>query len=536
MDTLPEKKQIFLKNIEHNNEYFVEHAKILQKEIETLLAPFNNVFDDITYEEAYQQAYEIALENLIEDETITASLGELYKQVSPLELVEECRFFLSDDCLKEREELFNDLAGKGKIRCHKENPDYTFPRTFTLTLANDGSIDMYLETKSKKPAVPGSPAKKLPPDEQETLKKMGVSKTGKPCWKLSEDPPKQYFSLVYNKHLESLLDVHPFEQETYYAALFGKQYVDCLEGGTVYVTKYGTIKAVSYTPAAISSLDQFISETGLINADGNEASEDEKYQLIEDMLLGIRAIHDKDYVHQDLKPANTLIYKTRDASGKTGLQAKISDFGVTTRIENPTRQPSGTMPYMSPEMWSFKISNNAMCKKHFNEREYFIYGTEIVATQLEKDLKDREGTANDKEALIQLRAEQNKHPSKHNDMWSIGMVAYEILYGPPPLMSASEDDIDSPEAIEKQKAIEQFHKNITNPLLSGLLDIDVKNRLSADEALILVQTTLKPKATTMEKTQQHTFQYDSISKELHPSLSELPSRSEQEQTRKPKAT
>ena len=87
--------------------------------------------------------------------------------------------------------------------------------------------------------------------------------------------------------------------------------------------------------------------------DGNLRGKLQKNEKIEtclkmfsDLLAGIREAH-KLIVHRDLKPENVLI----DTDGSL----VIADFGLSKYVEEQTRsrsfKGSGTLPYMAPEAW-----------------------------------------------------------------------------------------------------------------------------------------------------------------------------------------
>ena len=74
-------------------------------------------------------------------------------------------------------------------------------------------------------------------------------------------------------------------------------------------------------------------------------SEEKIYNIILDICLGIKEIHEKNLIHRDLKPENLFISKDN--------KIKIGDFGISKQLDfnNKYAKTSiGTNNYMSPEV------------------------------------------------------------------------------------------------------------------------------------------------------------------------------------------
>lgn len=104
-------------------------------------------------------------------------------------------------------------------------------------------------------------------------------------------------------------------------------------------------------------------------------SEDEIWHMIHDVASGLAYLHDRDVVHQDIKPDNILI----DEFGNY----VITDFGISTRARSTLRKSviggsisGGTTAFMAPERFSHQPS-----------------------------------------------------PTKASDVWSFGAMVYEVLEG-----------------------------------------------------------------------------------------------------------
>ncbi len=83
----------------------------------------------------------------------------------------------------------------------------------------------------------------------------------------------------------------------------------------------------------------------------SKMSEVEMWKLIHDVASGLAYLHDKDVIHQDIKPDNILV----DAEGNY----LITDFGISTRARSTLRKSviggnvsGGTTAYMGPERFS----------------------------------------------------------------------------------------------------------------------------------------------------------------------------------------
>lgn len=69
------------------------------------------------------------------------------------------------------------------------------------------------------------------------------------------------------------------------------------------------------------------------------------WEYLIQMLFGLKCLHDKKFIHRDLKSANVFICKNNNL--------KIGDFNVTKRLKytNYLQSQTGTPYYASPEIW-----------------------------------------------------------------------------------------------------------------------------------------------------------------------------------------
>jgi serine/threonine protein kinase len=106
-------------------------------------------------------------------------------------------------------------------------------------------------------------------------------------------------------------------------------------------------------------------------------------EILNDVCLGVSAIHVAGAVHRDLKPSNILL----DAH----LRSRVADFGVSTRTKGSNRAgAAGTPGYMAPE---------------------------VVLTTGEGSI-----------------------PLPQSDVYSLGCIAYQLLTGVHPFLNAGDGD------------------------------------------------------------------------------------------------
>ncbi|MDI9879338.1 SEL1-like repeat-containing protein kinase family protein [Flectobacillus longus] len=160
--------------------------------------------------------------------------------------------------------------------------------------------------------------------------------------------------------------------------------------------------------------------------------------LFKQVLEGLGFLHKKGIIHRDLKPQNILLVKDADK-----FIAKISDFGISRNIEANTNSASmtiGTIEYMAPEQ--------------FSPHKYGINGK--ISTNV--------------------------------DLWSFGIMLYELLAAEPPFGQRSGNttaeqimnSILSAELPQKIDSIEEPFKSVIKKCLVA----DAKLRVQDAEELI----------------------------------------------------
>lgn len=149
--------------------------------------------------------------------------------------------------------------------------------------------------------------------------------------------------------------------------------------------------------------------------------EAEALHFVFQLLHALRYLHSQDLIHRDIKPANILITDR--------LEVKLCDFGSTSPPGDSKRSKfCGTLAYMAPEI--------------LREKPY--------------DCKV--------------------------DIWSLGIVAFELVHGISPFTGNSSDlttEVVSKTLLEMDKSLSQGYKN----LVIACLDPDPTERPSARELI-----------------------------------------------------
>ena len=122
-----------------------------------------------------------------------------------------------------------------------------------------------------------------------------------------------------------------------------------------------------------------------INIKNNELiEEDILYNIIKQICIGIKEIHNKNIIHRDIKPENIFMNENKDI--------KIGDFGISKQYNSnkeykTTINKAGTIEYCAPEIKMYGIYNEksdmyslgCIIYELFNLKKYYddIFDKEI---------------------------------------------------------------------------------------------------------------------------------------------------------------
>ncbi|XP_018619831.1 myosin light chain kinase, smooth muscle-like isoform X2 [Scleropages formosus] len=161
--------------------------------------------------------------------------------------------------------------------------------------------------------------------------------------------------------------------------------------------------------------------------DNFEHTEPTSARYMQQILEGMRYIHQRNIVHLDLKPENVVCVDS------SGTNIKIIDFGLASKLDptTPLKIMQGTPEFVAPEVISFEPVELA------------------------------------------------------TDMWSVGVICYILLSGESPFQGNSESETLALVTAAELEFDEDF-KEISDQardFISNLVKKDVRRRLSCDEAL-----------------------------------------------------
>lgn len=324
-------------------------------------------------------------------------------------------------------------------------------RTMNILRDKEGDYMLMVETKSK--CADNSKRR-----DKKHIRK-GIKKRGKPAWRIDCEVPQEYFNAVVTGDE----DIKELQEEAKIAQLLAKHstYIVGYQLGEEFtgIDKRDNSKTINkiscYSLKGVDSI-------GDIQATISRLSLTTRKQIILEILLAVKAMHDAGYVHQDIKIDNIILYYN-ETSKKSHV--KLTDFGLTCK-HGSSDKALATLGYESPEIsfgYAKRKSQHENKYQYYHENKHYSYAHDLVA------------------GLIVSDTSANLTPNYANDMWSLGIVAFEILHGRMP-------------KIADKALIEE------NALLKGLLETDPTKRFTIDQAILIheinISETASPGALT----------------------------------------
>lgn len=272
--------------------------------------------------------------------------------------------------------------------------------------------------------------------KQNLTKIKGLEKSGKNSWRLDKEE-ELYFSLTMkiksDKHYQEIL------KEVRISQMFNTETLNKYDLGQPYC-KNGVWKVKLYAPKAIDNLTELLKYR-------EHLSDHQIEILIRDLLIATKTLHDQDIVHQDIKPANVLVW----GNAQSGYRLKLTDYGISEKQNDQNEYALAALGCHSPEIRMYHHAHQSPFHTFYEKENGFA----------EQMINEADWA----------HCEQYKAPHKANDMWALGIMIYVLLHGKEPTLPSAQPHIES------------------NPLLQNLLTsraqrADIHQVLALFEAMI----------------------------------------------------
>lgn len=239
-------------------------------------------------------------------------------------------------------------------------------------------------------------------------------------------------------------------------------------------TKQEEVSIYAFYPSAICSLDAIIGSDDNARQQLKEVLPEEEYiqyldlingnselipktilQIMQDISMGIKEIHDKGFVHQDLKAPNILLF---NEGGQ--IRAKIADFGLIER-NNELKLPNCSLESAAPEIFAAHANYPNDNTLYYSNANFPSYGKNLYKSNSQN---------------------LNIYPkiSTAQDIFSAGMVFAGLLSGTKPR--------NLPNIVGDTQA--RF------PFLQDFLAVKQSDRINADQLLEKLQELYVPQRNT----------------------------------------
>ncbi|HUE70483.1 MAG TPA: protein kinase [Pirellulaceae bacterium] len=141
-------------------------------------------------------------------------------------------------------------------------------------------------------------------------------------------------------------------------------------------------------------------------------------QIVAELAAAIHHAHTRGVLHRDLKPSNVLLASRHEAIADCGLRIADHESNPQSAIPNP-QSSSGRLL----DGWVLKIADFGLAKVIDGQQDSTMHGVVM-------------GTAN--YMAPEQAAGRNADVGVTTDVYSLGVILYELLTGAPPLVAASQ--------------------------------------------------------------------------------------------------
>jgi len=297
------------------------------------------------------------------------------------------------------------LSAKGELRFKKKSDETegtlkdnilftNLPRTLQIYTNDKNEFTCIIETKSKL-----ANGKKDPDKKDKT--NSGTYKTCKPSYQLN--PP------IAERGKEQIKVGDPETQTVSLVMKYDnpRELQDARKEANISKETEAGVKLFSFEYSRVRDKVVFYANKGvelqklLDSKDFEKLTMEDKKDIFISIVKELKILHDAGIIHQDIKPANIIVFKDSNSN----YTAKLHDFGICNRVNN---RVLATVGYESP----------IMEKNNYNKNTYGNYYSTLASH-----------TLNDKNIARQNYLYNLKH-DKSNDLWALGVVYLQLIYFP----------------------------------------------------------------------------------------------------------